>query len=536
MASSNPFLCVLFAPDIVATISSFQDGLCLDMLSLLSLQDVRYKAKWMQDETASVDYFQRIMPEIIQPRLSSWLDTWGVDRLPKLFACLPFVRYIVIQYATWSGNLSLLQSDHHTFGRHPEHGLALLTLAIEKNDLPVLEFLCDCGYTNMGSPRELYQRAIKQHNLPIVRFLDTRQWAPEQFWDPLSEAAGCGSIELVRYFLAQTPQTHNPTPLYNAAAQGHYATTIALLDLGFDASNLSLDAAASGGNLQLVQHLHDLGGYDCTTSAMDSAAEGGHLDVVHWLHTHREEGCTHMAFVYAVAYGHLDVLQFLHKEYLDSIDPSRMVDAARSAVKNGHGHVVRYLFEHKLCAWSPLIMDHIASFGQLELAQWLKQNQTKLGIQMSSRGACTTAAIARASANGHLAMLDWLHHNCQIVGRSQGPVFSAIEHGHIYVVQWLMVHGYVDGVDSCTVAKATGQGPTVKCPQDYFVDPDYRLLRHVIRTATNGHMKMVQWFLQSNTHVCACDVLRYGQDSFKWDPIARVLEKKASKCEKQHSE
>ncbi|KAF0718201.1 Aste57867_1839 [Aphanomyces stellatus] len=150
---------------------------------------------------------------------------------------------------------------------------------------------------------------------------------------------------------------------------------------------------------------------------MDSAAaEGGHLNVVHWLHAHREEGCTHMAFVYAVAYGHLDELQFLHKENLDSIDPSRMVDAPRSAVKNGHGHVVWYLFEHKLCGWSPLIMDHIASFGQLELAQWLKQNQTKSGIQMSSRGACTTAAVARASANDHLAMLDWLHHHCQIVG------------------------------------------------------------------------------------------------------------------------
>ncbi|KAF0682503.1 Aste57867_25377 [Aphanomyces stellatus] len=529
---------VLLTPNLVLAIAAYQDGIYFDMRLFLSKLVIKRSPCASHPMYSTSGYYGRIMTNSSFPVVTSWLTTWGVGRLPKLFACLPCMHLIVAEHAAWSGNVELLETIHTTFGLPPQHERVLILLAIEKNHLHVLVFLRACGY-KVGNHIETIASAIKPDNLPLVRFLHTTNERVFQEDIPrlFSAAVQSGDIGLVQYVLDQSDMLsalqQDASYVMIAAYGGHYDVTLALLALGFDATALTIDAAVSGDSLKLVQHLYDLGGYNCTISPMDAAAGQGHLDLLLWLHAHRNEGCTTRGFTFAVHGGHLEVVQFLHIQYPDTIDRAELSSFVATAAAKGHWPVVQYLLQHKLCDFSRGILDGIASSGQVHAAQWLVDNQETVGFKTT----CTTEAMTHAASNGHLAMLQWLHQHHPAVGCTTQAGYNAISNGHVEVVQWLMAHGYFEGVAANAVVEAIGRGsfdgttPLLQCPQDYMEAPNVAALGTAMkRAASLGHVGMIRWLVQSGTHVCACALARHIRNWLQDDLMDHWLRKKACGC------
>ncbi|KAF0690028.1 Aste57867_18537 [Aphanomyces stellatus] len=533
LGAKTPCLHVLLSPDLHASILSYQDGIYLDMRPFLDVSVPRISQFHVFNLVD--DCFHRIMTHDFHPRMTSWLAQSNLDRLSLLLDCLPFLRDNVLEYAAWSGNVALLDWFHQNHnGLDSLEGHYLVDIAAERGHLSVLERLFTCGY-HEAIDMELLQRVIKRDNLAVIRFV-VQHFAPDIVWTEneatslLDTAIAVGCLDCVQFFLDEhvlsTTFPSNQRFVTAAARMGHYDVTRALLERGLDDSGLSMDVAAQGGSLPLVQHLHDLGGYACTTEGMNQASNNGHMDVVRWLHATRDEGCTTTAVDCAAQRGHLEVVQFLHMHYPTQVNGLQTTAAAEWAAGNGHLDVLQYLHTHNLCDLVSTVLFRAVLCGQTKVAQWLNDVGTTLAM-------CATPILMDTCAeNGHLAMLDWLHINYPEAGCTTKAMHSAISNGHVEVVQWLMVHGYVVGVDGSSF---TSQGALagiegrLPCPQRYMDDADGFNLRGAMTCAALlGHIEMIRWLLQSTEHVCASDVLvvcrLYGLDNL----MTHVLCKKAS--------
>ncbi|KAF0682500.1 Aste57867_25374 [Aphanomyces stellatus] len=549
--STSPFLDVLLSSNLMAATASYQDGLFFSLMPLIS-NYVRRRNQ-VGSYVRLDDAFNHLMADSFDSVMSTWLTDYGLHRLPKALECLPFLREIIPQYAAWSGHLMLLEWYHSmVVGLDALNGHCLVAIAIERNHLDVLELLLNRGYRETIRIDTMLL-AIQRGRLPIVRFLHEQfghvLGSAEDFTRLTRDAIATRDVELVDYTLdVIVPllrerflnSCHGAITLDDkwlvpvAAKSGQYDMTMHLLARGCNGSRLSLANAASGGNLQLVEHLHDVGGYPCTTSAMDEASTHGHLDVVCWLHVNCNQGCSPAAFNGAVRHGHVDIIEFLQAHYPHSIDPKQPRNelncAAEDAMEHGHWNIVLYLLEHKLWNWTPRgVLDVAAAQGNVEVAQWLVENLATLGFELE----CTTDAMEDAAEKGHLAMLEWLDQYYPAVGCTSLAIDLAMGSGHMEVVQWLMAHGYVDGVHVDAMVQAIGDtNGLVSCPQDYLECLSFNLEESMIDAALHGHVKMLQWLLQSNTHVCACDVLRGVQRWDQDDLVTHILRTKASRCSK----
>ncbi|KAF0682501.1 Aste57867_25375 [Aphanomyces stellatus] len=513
---------VLVSPDLVDLISAYQDGVYLDMLPFLSV-NIRSREPscflfWDEDG----DDFNQSMAEDIHPLISAWLADYGMLHLPILFARLPFLRDLVLQYAAWAGEASLLRWCHTAYLSLDSLELLMLaTIAVERGHLHVLELLRACGYQEPVNVHD----AIQSGSLPLVQFLlqDSVDAVVPQL---LHAAIATGSMNLVTYLLDRGDALSANGLVSEAAKHGHYDITLALLARGLDASALTIDMAAQGGSLKLVQHLHDVGGYDCTTLAMDWACQEGHLDIVRWLHANRREGCTPNALRFAANRGHHEIVTFVHTTLSSEFwKPFNLMYAAR----HGWWLVVQYLLDQNVCAWTPDIFHQVVEQGDVPMVQWLHANQTRLGIDIT----WTANVVARAASNGHLEILQWLHQHNPALECEPWAGCSAIKNGHVEVVQWLMAHGYTGVVHSAGIAKAIQGGELLRRPQEYMVAPNFDLKEALLGAASNGHVRMLRWVLQSNMHVCACEIFHQHVEQWRRDDLVKyVLCKKARQCEK----
>ncbi|KAF0690027.1 Aste57867_18536 [Aphanomyces stellatus] len=361
---------VLLSKALVLVVTSFQCGIFEDMLIFLQV-NVRRRHRVLQT-TLPDDAFDRAMETTFQLCFAPWLAARGFGRLLKLFACLPFLHNVVLDYAAWSGHLALLDwlntfqplksLDRHSF----------VAIAAEKHRLGVLELLHARGYWEVVDMATMI-RIVKAGYRPVERYLLEQNqpiaMADKALMRLFVAAIDSGCMTAVHYFLDRVGPSamRDDKCITKAAAAGHSDVTLALLDRGFDGSDLTIDVAASGGGLALVLHLHDVGGYHCTTSAIDMAARNGHMDVLLWLHANRKEGCSINAMVFAIEQGQLDIVQFLRDWYPTGTNPSQLARAAVVATSKGHWFVAQYLLQHKLCSYTSDILDRVADGGYLQL-------------------------------------------------------------------------------------------------------------------------------------------------------------------------
>ena len=195
----------------------------------------------------------------------------------------------------------------------------------------------------------------------------------------------------------------------------------------------TVETAAAGGHLALVQYLLEVAGCPCQPVEMLTAAvAGGHLEVVRYLlglETH-PAGCVPAAV----------------RAHLAKVPDQRRTRClmASAALTGGHLEVLQCLFANGWPRWD-FDTEIAAEAGQLQIVQWLHEDSAKCGHYRSQ---------------GHSR-------------RSQGDILNAAAAGgNIEVVKYLRAEGYPWGARTVWRAASYGCLEMVKylhangCPWD----------------------------------------------------------------------
>jgi hypothetical protein len=147
--------------------------------------------------------------------------------------------------------------------------------------------------------------------------------------------------------------------------------------------------AARGGNLEVLEWLHNTGCPSGNALTMDVAAFGGHLEVVKWLHYHgcpwnnwsnpaehsmeQEEIGVYDVFDSAVYGGHVEVLRWAREHGAPWVGDTMVCQVA---AQGGHLEVLQWLREQG-CQWNNWTSAYAARGRQLEVLQWVRENDRR---------------------------------------------------------------------------------------------------------------------------------------------------------------
>ncbi|KAJ0398861.1 hypothetical protein P43SY_010152 [Pythium insidiosum] len=275
-------------------------------------------------------------------------------------------------------------------------------------------------------------------------------------------------------------------------------------------AGIDADVAAHGRPACLAW-LHGALPRGCRAGLMAAAALAGNAAVVEWLARHCPRCASNVDAdtVGAVAArGFAAVLRALHALSPDAFDARLLVESAR------HGHLAALQFLHgqfhsdsqsqsqNECQRA---MHAAAAAGQLNAVQYL---HSACGARSAANGhlavveflhahrseGCTAYAMDRAAANGHLDVLSFLQRHRR-EGCSPWALADAAENGHLAVVQFLHAH-------------ALGQ------------DWDDSAL---YRAARRGHLDVVTYLCEATTVTDRIFDARRGAESFAHHDVVRFL-------------
>ncbi|RHY12664.1 hypothetical protein DYB25_004111 [Aphanomyces astaci] len=163
--TSSPFTLVILSSELMGTVGSYQRGIVVDMLPFLAFDPKRLqKDKALTDKMLTVDGVHKV--------LSTWLTTFGFDRLRLLFDRLGYMRFLVASDAVYFGNYPLLDALHTSFTLSSFRG-NFLDLAALANDLEMVRYLHERGHN--GCTTAAMDAAAKCGNVNMVEYLDTHR-------------------------------------------------------------------------------------------------------------------------------------------------------------------------------------------------------------------------------------------------------------------------------------------------------------------------------------------------------------------------
>lgn len=214
---------------------------------------------------------------------------------------------------------------------HLDQSMKLGPIAAEKGNLEMLQWIIQHEI--------IYRWTDIAHNAAKNGHLHILQWIPEvrryfkakdyraiafrghlhilqwfgNFIDSqiLCGAAGGGHLHIIQWAIEQNIPRNDPMICANAAKHGHLSTLQWLIAHDFP---------------------FDIWSYAC-------AAENGHLDIIRWIHTNTALAWDWRTCAYAAKYGHLAVLEYCQ-------GPINKI-AWKYAEKNGHAHVIEWLYKNK---------------------------------------------------------------------------------------------------------------------------------------------------------------------------------------------
>ncbi|KAF0691313.1 hypothetical protein As57867_017372, partial [Aphanomyces stellatus] len=227
------------------------------------------------------------------------------------------------------------------------------------------------------------------------------------------------------------------------------------------------------------------------------AASRGHLELVQWfLHQyHPPQEDIAVAFAYAAAANHMNMAVYLH-QHVYPIPQTIMVLPEWTCqmdlvAARGHVEMLAYLGVYDLVSsCTTHAMNMASSQGHLEVVQLLHHQGRS----------CTRRAMAEAAGNGHLAIVQFLHEH-----REEGSLSSALDEaaagGHLAIVEYL--HGQWQ--DKSSRGRATAA---------------------MDRAAAGGHIDVIRFLHQHRGMTCSFDgvvnavsansveILQYCRDHF----------------------
>ncbi|CAM9897369.1 unnamed protein product [Heterosigma akashiwo] len=130
-----------------------------------------------------------------------------------------------------------------------------------------------------------------------------------------------------------------------------------------------------------------------------------------------------------------------------------------------------------------------AANGHLALVEWLHANRTK------GFGGFGKTAMDKAAGAGHLSVVKWLHAN-----RSEGCTKKAMDGaagaGHLDVVEWLHANR-TEGCTSKAMNKAAEGGHLAMLEWLHVSRSEVRFNNAMHCAAVRGHRNVVNWLLQA---------------------------------------
>ncbi|KAF1327771.1 Ankyrin-like protein, partial [Globisporangium splendens] len=250
----------------------------------------------------------------------------------------------VLFWAIKIGRVEMLSWLIGTFSNCLDTSVKLLDVAIIRGDVDILELVHN-RFHDQFDRDEVSSCALslapKAQQLVVAKWLHRHEYAACFSSYVVERVIEGGDVEMLQ-FLHENCSRNFPSHAMHIAALGGNFGAVQILNARPDPrTTRAMDAAAQNGHLEVVRFLHETRREACTAFAMDRAACNGFLDVVQFLHENRTEGCTKDALNGAARYGYLDVVKFLVEHRREGI----MEEAMQRAESQGHVEVAAYLRE-----------------------------------------------------------------------------------------------------------------------------------------------------------------------------------------------
>ncbi|KAJ8517994.1 hypothetical protein ON010_g18256 [Phytophthora cinnamomi] len=326
--------------------------------------------------------------------------------------------------------------------------------------------------------------ASREGHLNIVRWLIKNSNWDELVGDAFVVAVGSGQLKTAQFL----HEKYKPNSLYisaNVASEDDNDMIRWLNNTAHKYKYSAVDAAASGGHLDMIQWLHVNYPNCFSTRTMDCAARNGQLEVVKFLHANRPEGCTTNAMNGAAANGHFDMVQWLHQhrregcttDAIDSCSHMKILKWLNASRREGctskamgkammmkRFDIAKWLHDHQGLQYPDNIVDELAQAGNLQVLTWLHKRK---------EGKWSKNAMNEAASSGHLDVVKYLHENRR-EGCSRQAMNNAAGNNYLDVVEWL----HANRREGCSVLAMTN-------------------------AATGGHLEMVQWLHAHRREGCS---------------------------------
>ncbi|KAF0699248.1 Aste57867_10175 [Aphanomyces stellatus] len=509
---------VLLSRELMATVASFQRGHYAMAMPFVSIElPVRHA------RGCSWQIFNSTALDVMHAALVDWLEVWSVVTLPKLFACLPYMREVIAQDAVWFNQVSLVQHLHETFGL-ASFATCLVDVAAEANNMAMLQMLHGLGCQSHSA--DAAEWAAGRGNLPMVEYLYRHGLGlcevDKMTWSRPSR----GHVQVLAFLLDHHDSNHgqiSTQAMVMAARKGWVDLVDRLNTMGAPYTNAVLRVAAMFGHVDVVQWVHCHRPDQQFREAVYAAANKGHLPVIESLHDQHVFPANPISASTAAANGHLDVLLYLHRAGLCYFS----WDAVEQAARHGHLAVVQWLLDYKLDLqwidatheWTAQVVDDAAGNNHLDVVQWLVQH---------CHAPVSTDAMDYAAKNGHLGMVQWLHEHTS-VGCTVNAVDFAAENNHMEVVQWLLANR-VEGCSINAMNWAAQQGHLEMIEFLHATRPQGCTTNAMDSAASNGHLKVVQWLHSHRNEGCTRSALHQASKNGDLKMVKWLLANRVEVC------
>lgn len=139
-------------------------------------------------------------------------------------------------------------------------------------------------------------------------------------------------------------------------------------------------------------------GNNISAGLLNIAHENGTLDTIKFIYENFTFKFEREYYSRAAISGKLDILKWLHENY-------KCKTSLKSIMKNGHFHVVIWLYENDLYIMPDNPVECIVEGGNLDMLIWLYKLYPKyFDIDMKS-------VMNKAAVHGHLNIIQWLYEN-----------------------------------------------------------------------------------------------------------------------------
>lgn len=414
----------------------------------------------------------------------------------------------------------------------------------------LLQFLEEHGEETLGGDGHVVMwggcdmaRAVENKRNDIVFWLYEHTRAPRNVDKMMEAAVKNGDLEMLEWIQAHFDVDADTPELMRAAIA---ADQLPVLDWLFQHGyvqgvDMALHKAVKKNRMNLVEWLINRKLVEAGR-AIDSAANYGQLDIAKQLYErYWDVICVQQCYplslpvsplffrnwvsqqtiLAAAVDGRLQVVRWLVETFGDDPDVDLFdnphherplgINIMDEVAMNGRLDVLEYL---QTCAACPpcttAAMDRAAAYGHLDVVTWLHIHRSE---------GCTTDAMDLAASCGLLRMVQWLHHN-RDEGCTTKAMDSAAQNGHLDVVQWLHSHR-AEGCTTKAMNRAALFGH-LDVVQWLHTNRSEGCTRNAMNGAAwEGHLEVVKWLHANRTEGCTTNAIdgaaRYGNlDVIKW--------------------